>query len=169
MHGQPVSVARLIRFHFPAEWAGPEVQELTYTEFNISNLRVGQFVAVQLHTAAVPRVYIGRVTTIFSGQDQVEVILMRVPPEARSGPWQARRWSVWTDDGVTPKKEVISAAELVCVVDLVNGALTQDSLERLQLCGVPAGVQPWRDSTLPAASRRIISRAVTAAHTPASW
>ena len=88
------------------------------------------------------------VERVFSGADLAEVTLFWVPPGNRSGPWQARRWSIWSENG-QPKREVISAEELVCKVELAGDALTQESLERLTTCGVPATGQPRRDSTLP--------------------
>ena len=70
-------------------------------------------------------------------------------PECRTGPWQARRWSTWTDDGGSPKREAISPSEFLCPVTLTGGALSLDSLERLVAAGVPANGQPRRDAALP--------------------
>ena len=55
----------------------------------------------------------------------------------------------WLDDQGVPKKEVISHEEIICQVELKDGALTQASLEKLTLHGVPASGQPRRDATLP--------------------
>lgn len=89
-----------------------------------------------------------RVERVFHDQQQIEVTLYWVPPNARTGPWQRRTWKIWDDNGVV-KKEVVSKEEFVCVVELCNEALTQESLERLTARGVPATLQPRRDATLP--------------------
>ena len=39
MGGRPISVARLIRFNFPVDWAGPEVQDIVRTSKHIQNLK----------------------------------------------------------------------------------------------------------------------------------
>ena len=84
----------------------------------------------------------------FPAQELAEVTLLWVAPGCRVGPWQARKWTVCAENGV-PKREVISAEGFIFTVTLTNDALTQDSLDNLQLHGVPAGVQPRRDASLP--------------------
>ncbi len=90
-----------------------------------------------------------RVEQVFPHQEQCEVTLYHVPPGARTGPWQARVWELWTLEDGTPRKEIITAEEFVCCVSLVNGALSVESIERLVMHGVPAGATPHRDHTLP--------------------
>ena len=68
-----------------------------------------------------------------------------MPPGSTSGPWQAIHWGIWADDEGRARKEVMSQDELICVVSLSNEALTQESLETLAVCRVPATDQPRRD------------------------
>ena len=65
------------------------------------------------------------------------------------GPRQARIWTPWLDDLGMPKKEVVTKDEIICQVELKDGALTPASLGKLTLHGVPATGQPRRDATLP--------------------
>ena len=149
LDGRPVSVSRLIRFNFPVDWAGADAIELSQNQKSLETLRSRMFVCVSPRTSQYHRVHVARVERVFREQQQAEVTLFWVPPGHRTGPWQARKWAVWTDDCGTDRKEVVSADELVCVVELVGDALTQESLERLALCGVPASGQPHRDASLP--------------------
>ena len=146
--GRPVSVARLIRFNFPVDWAGPESVESGGTGGEIKDLKVGDFIAVEPRITQYTRVYIARVDRPFHGQDLVEVTLFHVPTQGRYGPWQRRVWEVWLDGG-RPRSEVLTASEVLCKVTLVNGALTQTSLEELVMLGCAVGTQPGRDATLP--------------------
>ena len=95
------------------------------------------------------RVHVARVERIYADQALCDIAVHTVAPECRTGPWQARRWSIMTDDTGSPKRGVISPCELLCPVTLVGGALSLDSLERLVAAGVPACGQPRRDSALP--------------------
>ena len=146
--GKPVSVARLIRFRFPSDWAGPDQHELALDAGFVSKLRPGCMICVQPKTSQFDRIHVARVEKVFADQGLAEVTIFWVAPGDRTGPWQARKWSVWADEGVV-KKEVVTQQEYVCQVELQNGALTQASLESLIHCGVPASSQPRRDSTLP--------------------
>ena len=150
--GRPVSVARLIRFHFPVDWGGPEAAEVSPEQNRVRELRRGSFCAVSPRTSQYSRIHVARVERIFVDQNQAEVTLFWVPPGCRTGPWQARRWGIWHDDDGVARKEIISEDELICPVELNEDALTQESLERLTLNGVPASHQPRRDSTLPPAN-----------------
>ena len=148
LQGKPVALSRLLKFHFPASWAGPEHQDIEVNKCIISELKVGCFVCVSPRTSTFSRIYVSRVERTFPGQDMAEVTLYWVPPGNRCGPWQARVWEVWQDKGVV-KKEVVGANEILCIVQLQNGALTPSSLEALAVCGVPTAQQPRLDSTLP--------------------
>ena len=147
--GRPLSVSRLIRFKFPTDWAGPEAVEVENEPDTMETYRRGMFLCVSSQSSQYRRVYVARVEAIFAAQGQAEVALYWVPPKGRSGPWQARIWTPWLDDLGVPKKEVVTKDEIICQVELKDGALTQASLEKLTLHGVPATGQPRRDATLP--------------------
>ena len=150
--GKAISVARLIRFRFPKDWAGPEHHDLTHSVGAIAQLKVGRFVACEpkasQHRERGQRVHVARVERVWREQGLAEVTLFWVPPENRTGPWQARRWTVWAEDGVV-HREVVTQSELICTVELSNDPLTHKSMEVLTTCGVPASGQPRRDASLP--------------------
>jgi hypothetical protein len=148
MHNTPISVARLVLFKFPSDWAEPEPNEVGSSHDSFMSCRVGEFVCVAPRTSQFSRVHVARVEKMFRDQEQIEVALYWVPPECRTGPWQRRQWKLWDEGGIV-RREVISANEFVCKVFLQEGALTQGSLEVLTANGVPATTQPRRDSTLP--------------------
>ena len=143
--GKPVAVSRIIRFHFPSGWAGPEPFTAEEKETAFNGLSIGSFIAMSFRD----RVHVARVERVYDGQALCDVTVHHIAPECRTGPWQARRWSIMTDDAGAPKREVISPSEFLCSVTLVGGALSQDSLERLVAAGVPASNQPRRDGALP--------------------
>ena len=147
--GRPLSVSRPIRFKFPTDWAGPEAVEVENEPDTMETYRRGMFLCVSSQSSQYRRVYVARVEAIFAAQGQAEVALYWVPPKGRSGPWQARIWTPWLDDSGVPEKEVVTKDEIICQVELKDGALTQASLEKLTLHGVPATGQPRRDATLP--------------------
>ena len=147
--GRPLSMSRLIKFKFPADWAGPEAVEADEESGSVERYRRGMFLCVASPHSQNGRLHVARVEAIFAAQGQVEVSLYWVPPKGRTGPWQARVWTPWLDESSMPKKEVVSKHEIICQVELRDGALTQASLEKLTLHGVPATGQPRRDATLP--------------------
>ena len=149
MKGRPVSVARLVRFEFPADWSGPEAAELEGKGELLNTLCVGDLVACEPRTSQFHRIHGARVERIFRSERQIEVVLFHVPPGSRTGPWQRRRWEVWLTDDGNIRKEVVTEHELLCQVHLQEGALTTDALESLAGCGVDVGTQPRRDHTLP--------------------
>ena len=116
----------------------------------LEGIKPNMYIAVAPKTSQFSRIYVALVNRVYRDQQQVDVTLLWVPPGQRTGPWQARQWSIWTDEHGQPRKEVVSHGEIVCVVELCDSALTHESLERLTLHGVPASEQPRRDSTLPA-------------------
>jgi len=148
LDGRPVSVARLIRFNFPAAWSGPEAVELSEQVGDLSGLRPGDMVAVEPRISQNKRVFIARVERAFYAQALVQVTLFHVPTSARFGPWQRRPWEVWQENG-RDHSEMLTASEVICKVALKHGALDLDSLERLAGHGIATGSQPSRDSTLP--------------------
>ena len=147
--GKPVAVSRLIRFKFPHDWAGAEVQDVEDRENMMNGLKPGMFIAVSPKTSFFNRIHVARVERPFVGQELCEVTLYTVPKGNRTGPWQARRWVIWQNEDGTPKREVITKGEFITKVSLVNDALTQESFETLTMHGVPAGEQPRLDSSLP--------------------
>ena len=140
-----MAVSRIIRFHFPSAWAGPEPFTAEEKETAFNGLSIGSFIAMSYQD----HVHVARVERIYEGQALCDVTVHTVAPECRTGPWQARRWSIMTDDAGAPKREVISPSEFLCSVALVGGALSHESLERLVAAGVPASSQPRRDGALP--------------------
>ena len=116
------------------------------------SLKVGDMVACEPRISQNKRVFIARVDRVHSQQELIQVTLYHVPPPARFGPWQRRPWEVWQEHGQI-KSELLPMSEIVCKVELRNGALTLESLETLGSCGINTGTQPSRDSTLP--SRQI--------------
>ena len=161
--GLPVSVARLVRFRFPPAWAEPLAEEIECQDKIFHSIKVGEFVACEPKTSQYHRVHVGRIERIWYEEKQAEVTLYHVAPGGRTGPWQRRRWEVWTKESGEVRREVVTSSEIVCKVELVEGALTPDSLERLVTHGIDAGTQPRRDHTLPP---RSIQRCTHIAHDP---
>ena len=156
-HGQPISVARLLRFNFPREWSGPELMpgEVEANRDLVEKLRVGAFIAVQPDLPGLSqRVYLGRVERTFPAERLADVILLRTADTGPSGPWQRRRWDLWMRDDGRPRRELNPESEILCDVSLQEQALTTSSLERLAAFGVDVGSQPHRDRSLP--PRRVL-------------
>ena len=136
LNGRPISVTRLIRFDFPPEYATPQPDELP-AEVH-SNLKIGDMIAVEYKAFASsrPQINVARVDKIFPHNDQVEVTLFQIPLMDRYGPWDRRKWVVWSVDNV-PKREVFSLSEVLMQVDLDgDGSLSAASLEKLATSGV---------------------------------
>ena len=151
-HGQPISVARLVRFQFPSEWSGPELTpgDAAANRDLVSKLRVGSFVAVEPELPGLKqRVYLGRVDRTFPAERMAELSLLRTSNTGQAGPWQRRRWDFWMMDNGTVRKELVPECEILCEVTLSDQALTSTSLDRLAVFGVDVGTQPHRDRSLP--------------------
>jgi len=151
MQGKPQSVARLIKFHFPPNWAGPEPGDLPEEISNVKDLRKGDFVAVEPvlpWNKHKPLVYVARVERVHHNQELVSVTLFRVPDDSVFGHWNRRAWAPWYKDGEI-QVHLLPYSEVLCRVTLQNGALTQESLEALGHLGVSVGVQPSRDKAMP--------------------
>jgi len=148
LDGKPVSVARLIRYHFPVEWAGAEASELAEKVGDLTDLTMGDYIAVEPKVLTGKRVYIAKIERVYRGQGLVQVTLYHVPTHGRFGPWQRRPWEI-RQDGGRDRSEVITADEVLCKVELKNQALTHHSLEKLGLLGVATGTMPSRDASLP--------------------
>ena len=156
-HGQPISVARLLRFNFPKEWSGPEQtpDEIDARQDLVEKLSPGAYIAAQPNLPGFSqRVYVGRVERTFPAERLAEVTLLRTADTGRSGPWQRRRWDLWMGADGSPKRELIPEGEILCEVTLQEQALTTASLERLASFGVDVGTQPHRDRSLP--PRRVL-------------
>ena len=153
-HGRRVAVSRLIRFRFPSDWVYADSSAAKPTPDLIKDLRPGEYIAVEPKTSQYHRVHIARVERVFPEDLVVEVVLMHVPKDSRFGPWQRRRWEVWTTDEGAVRKELVTVAELICKVRLVGDALDERSLEELATHGINTGTQPRRDHTLPPRSRQ---------------
>ena len=150
-NGKPVSVARLIQFHFPPDWAGPDAGDLPQSSLSSLQLAVGDLVACEPKVMQNLRVFVARVDRVHSQQELVQVTLYKVPSNARFGPWQRRPWELWQEDG-RPKVELVTMSEIICKVSLQEGALSQESLEELGRAGIDVGSMPSRDATLPSRS-----------------
>ena len=150
--GTPISVARLVRFNFPKDWSGPEPsqEDAEASRDLVTKLVVGSFVAIQPDLPGLrQRVYLGRVERTFPAEALAELTLMRTSDTGRAGPWQRRRWEIWTHDDGRPRCELVPEGEMLCEVHLQEQALTVESLERLAAFGVDVGTQPHRDRSLP--------------------
>ena len=140
--GKPVSIARLVKFSYPSDHAFPTPEELSDTPLAVK-LEPGDYVAV----AFKKRVHVACVDRVFPEQNQLRVVIHEVPSDCRFGPWSRRRWEIRSVGG-QPQTEVIPNSEVVCRVTLINGALDQDSLERLAARGLATGAIPTRDKAI---------------------
>ena len=137
-----MSIARLVRFHYPAECAYPTPEEMEDGSIT-DRLEHGDFVALSYKK----RVHVACVDRIFREQAQIRAVIHEVPSDCRFGPWSRRRWEVRSVDG-QPVIEIVPFSEIICRVNLVNGALDQDSLERLAARGLNTGAVPTRDKAI---------------------
>ena len=58
--GRPLSVSRLIKFKFPADWAGPEAVEVENEPDTVEMYRRGMFLCVSSQSSQYRRVYVAR-------------------------------------------------------------------------------------------------------------
>ena len=146
--GVRVATARLIKYDFPQEWAAIDLQEDMAPQHEVA---VGTLVAVRSAIGRnAPRVHVGRVERFFPAQNQLEVTLFEVPRGSRLGPWTRRPWTVKLDLHTRAViKQVFAMDEVLAVVELIEGALTQRSLELLSAVGVDVSPVPTLDATLP--------------------
>ena len=86
--GKLVSVARLIRFNYPVDYATWSPAEAASRQEIIRSLKVGDLVAIEL---AKSRVNIARVHKTFREQGQAEVCVLEVSSKERFGPWTRRK------------------------------------------------------------------------------
>ena len=110
---------------------------------------MGDFVAVETKLDQHTQIFVARITRIFAANRQLEVCVYQVPDDQRFGPWNRRVWQVRTDSNHALTNIIVPDLELLCKVDLVEGALSEDSLERLTHLGVNVGQMPHRDKAMP--------------------
>jgi hypothetical protein len=149
MSGRPVSITRLVKFAYPVDWAEPDYAELMDGTAR-QQLAFKDMIAVEIKHGDGRRVFVARIERTFENSELPRVQLFRIPTTERYGPWQRRRWEVWTDNNAVPRSETLSRQDVLCVVELSEGALTQSSLEKLAATGVNVGAMPSRDAALPA-------------------
>ena len=146
-HGNRISTDRLIKFGFPQDWAASDLIEDAQQTHDIA---LGTLVCVRSSVGRNhPRVHVARVERFFPAQQQFEATLFEVPRGSRLGPWTRRIWEVKLNKDNSVCKQVFHNAEVLGVVELTNGALTQRSLEKLSAVGVDVSPVPTLDSTLP--------------------
>ena len=152
MHGRPVAVPRLVRFHYPPNWV-QEIDASAGRPTNISNIKVGDYVALESLRHHRNRIHLALVSMIHQDQDMLEVQLMHVPQDSRYGPWQRRPWVLWSTPEGHPRVEIVPLSEVLCKVTLCEGALDLPSLATLSNFGIDVGSTPHRDHTLPPRGR----------------
>jgi hypothetical protein len=148
MHGQRISLARLIKFDFPSQYIQSDITP-DQALVPVMSLTPGEFVALELNLVGVPRIYIGRVIRTFPANAQLEVEIWHVSSSQRFGPWTRRPWSPMLNQDHSVRREVVTEAELLCRAVLVDHALDQSTLEALAHLGVPVEHVPHRDSVMP--------------------
>ena len=144
-NGKLVSIARLIRFDYPADSVTMDVTEVPSRKDTIQNLKVGEYVAVEL---AKSRVNVARVMKTFREQGQAEVMVLEIATTDRFGPWTRRKWTTQNITPGVPRIEVVTEAEVLCTVELRNDALTEQSVVRLATLGIASGATPSRDKSI---------------------
>ena len=107
--------------------------------------RSGEFVAVRVKN----RVFVGKVARIFFTSKLVQVELWEVDANERFGPWSRRKWVPYVDAQGAQHIDIFPEGDILCKVVLKDQALTDGSLEKLALQGVPVGTQPTRDKSMP--------------------
>ena len=122
LNGQMVSMMRLVHFNYPVEALDERFEEIVAAAPQL--IAFHDMVAVELRAAR--RVQIARVIRVFDVGLQLEVDLYEIPTGDRYGPWAHRPWLP------VGRTAVIPQAEVLCVVDLVDKALTAGSLEKLE-------------------------------------
>ena len=146
--GKPISVARLVRFHFPREWSGPHSSpEVDADRADlVARLRIGSFVAVQPTLPGMhQRVWSARSPpngwrrSFFTAQQARAALALGDAGGGTCG---------WLPTGPPVASSYWKAKSCVRVF-LQEQALTVESLERLASYGGDVGMQPHRDRSLP--------------------
>ena len=114
-----VATARLIKFHYPADWASIDFERDRDQVSNSRELRVGSMVAVlSTRGRQEPRVFLARVESFSAAQEQATVVLFEVPKGERYGPWHRRRWEVKTDAAGAVVKETVPYGEILSLIHI---------------------------------------------------
>ena len=116
----------------------------------LDTLKPGTFVAVETKLDTTTQIFVARVTRVFAANRMLEVDIYQIPSNQRYGPWNRRVWEVRTDAANVVTRIIVPDAELLCKVTLVEGALSDDSLEKLARLGIDVGSMPHRDKAIPA-------------------
>ena len=138
----------MVLFKFPSSYAEPDPGEL---ESRPQHLHVvGTHIAVELVVEyRRPRTYVARIEGVHASSDLYSCQLLHIPKDQVYGPWARRPWHPWVD-GVVTRKELISHADVIAVVELdSNNALTQSSLEKLAAAKVNVSGTPHQEMSLP--------------------
>ena len=134
-------------FKYPVDCVGVDSSDPPLG-LTLSELKVGDLIAIERRVGLKPQAHVARVLRTFIGNGYANVELYSVPSTERFGPWVRRKWSVLTDE-LGSKQEVVPESEILCTVNLVEGALDSPSLEKLALLGVPISGVPRLDSAMP--------------------
>ena len=149
MNGARISLSRLIKFNYPVDFITTEEQELP-PGVPLEALKVGSFVAVETKLDAHTQVFVARVNRKFTANRMLEVDVYQIPTNQRYGPWNRRVWELRADAMHVATRIIVPDTELLCEVSLVEGALSELSLEKLARLGVDVGSMPSRDKAIPA-------------------
>jgi hypothetical protein len=141
LNGQFVSTGRLVHFNFPKAHLLDDAEEVAEAAKKVE-LKIDMTVAVEIEIQARSRVLVAKIKRIFEVGDQLAVDLYTVPLGQRFGPWERRPWELL-------ETKQISRSEVICQVELVNRALSGESLERMAALGINIA-QPLADMSLPA-------------------
>ena len=144
-HGKPVSVARLVKYSFPADHSLPLTEQVDVSGADkLASLRLGSMVAVNFEG----RVHVAKVDRILPEDESIVVVIYEVPRDNRFGPWSRRIWSPLVRKSETVK-ELIYMKDVLTLVTLTENALSADSLEALAALGIGAfGATEHREKAL---------------------
>ena len=137
-----MSTSRLVHYNFPVE-ALLDLQD-EIVDAPREPLAVGDYIVMETLVGRKPRVKVSKIIRIFEVGDQLEVLPHEVPAGERFGPWSRRPWHPEAASTVIPRNEAL------CAVDLIDRALTNGSLEKLEALGIQISAVARDDKTLPA-------------------
>ena len=124
---------------------GHEADDLPDLTFDLDEVSISDFIAVRVSK----RIYVAKVIKVFYASRMFQAALWEVGVNERFGPWNRRKWVPYVDVGGSPQIDLFPEVDVVAKVSLQDGALTDASLEKIQLLNVPVGEQPTRDKSLP--------------------
>ncbi|CAE8584543.1 unnamed protein product [Polarella glacialis] len=138
MGGKRVATSRLIKFHFPAEYANQGDEDM---QTDTHDYKVGEFVLVDLPSGRGSAVHVCKIVQLFQVGEQAQVSVYEVPNGERYGLWRRRPWKV------TGAIEVVGLAEILMSTDLINDALPARTLDLLAPFGINVS-EPNKEKTL---------------------